>query len=335
MNPVYFPFQSVYDASLVSLLSEFLQVPAVNDAVKVPSQFGKGMIVRKELEDGLVIVCWDFSLNVPVTFAKKANAVLPGGRSFIVNYLIIAEGIEVESPLLPVKVILKGGRNVLLLPDDTELDFTVPPGSHAKVLSIALQPGWISTAYADPELGLTGYIQQLLSAPQSPVFMETAGPAEFLMTEELVNAMCSCARYTATVKPRVMTALADFFTRVSAKPITDVTESRILHFTKMQEVAEMLGQHLESALPDLDAIARLFMLSTSTLKRHFKIIFGKGIYEYYLEMKMEYARRLLMETDMPVGHLAYRLNYEKPGSFIDAFKKIYGYSPGTIRKLAS
>lgn len=335
MNPVYFPFQSVYDASLISLLSEFLQVPAVNDAVKVPSQFGKGMIIRKELEDGLVIVCWDFNLKVPVTFAKKANASPPDGRSFIINYLIRAEGIEVESQLLPVKVILKGGRNVLLLPDDADLDFTVPSGSHAKVLSIAVQPGWVRAAYADPELGLNGYIHQLLSSPQSPVFMETSAPAEFLMTKGLVNTMCGGAGYTAAVKPRVMTALADFFTRVSSKPITDVTESRILHFTRMQEVAQLLSDHLESALPDLDAIARRFMLSTSTLKRHFKIIFGKGIYEYYLELKMEYARRLLIETDIPVGQMAYRLNYEKPGSFIDAFKKIYGYSPGFIRKMAS
>jgi AraC-like DNA-binding protein len=100
----------------------------------------------------------------------------------------------------------------------------------------------------------------------------------------------------------------------------------------MLEVEAFLKQHLQTTLPDIATIARGMTLSVSTLKRHFKMMFGKSIYEYYLELKMERAKQLLTDRNLSVNDVANMLEYEKVSCFIDMFKKHYGHSPGAMRK---
>jgi AraC-like DNA-binding protein len=90
---------------------------------------------------------------------------------------------------------------------------------------------------------------------------------------------------------------------------------------------------MHTTLPCLGIVARQVALSESTLKRYFKLIFNKSIYEYYLYRKMEAARKLLLEKPVTVNEAAELMGYEKVSNFIDIFKKHHGYSPGTIRKL--
>ena len=97
-------------------------------------------------------------------------------------------------------------------------------------------------------------------------------------------------------------------------------ETHVLHQEKMLMVEKILEQHFEKDLPSIESIAKRAALSESTLKRHFKLMFGKSVYEYYLEKKMEYAKRLLLEKPLTVKEVAYRLGYEKTSNFIHMFK---------------
>ena len=134
------------------------------------------------------------------------------------------------------------------------------------------------------------------------------------------------------LKAKVFSLVADFFSMIFDHSAKEVLESRVIHHEKMMEVEYFLKQHLETTLPDISSIARTMALSVSTLKRHFKLMFGKSIYEYYLEMKMEHARQLLTDRNLSVNEVANMLEYEKVSCFIDIFKKHHGYSPGMIRK---
>ena len=98
------------------------------------------------------------------------------------------------------------------------------------------------------------------------------------------------------------------------------------------EAEEILMAHLQTNLPTLDKIAQKVALSESTLKRHFKAIFGRNIYEYYLEQKMNLAKNLLLEKPLSVNEAAEILGYEKVSNFIDIFKKHHGFSPGRMKK---
>lgn len=78
-------------------------------------------------------------------------------------------------------------------------------------------------------------------------------------------------------------------------------------------------------------IARKVHLNEFRLKYVFKYIFKKGIFEYLLQARMNEARNLLMHSDKPIKEIASLTGYRLT-SFITAFRKHFGYTPGSIRR---
>lgn len=97
------------------------------------------------------------------------------------------------------------------------------------------------------------------------------------------------------------------------------------------QVEQRLLQSLEDMLPSQKQLAKEFALSESTLKRHFKAVYGRTMYDYYLEKKMALAKWFLQERKISVSETAYRLGYEKVSAFISIFKKYQKVLPGSLK----
>ena len=57
-----------------------------------------------------------------------------------------------------------------------------------------------------------------------------------------------------------------------------------------------------------------------------------GYKEYLLKQKMDYAGKLLSETDMPVALIASKVGYENFTNFTQMFRKYTGTTPTEYRK---
>jgi AraC-like DNA-binding protein len=77
--------------------------------------------------------------------------------------------------------------------------------------------------------------------------------------------------------------------------------------------------------------ASAFLHCVSSLLRQFKIMYGKSIHDYYIEKKMELAKKLVLEENKTVKEIALMLGYNQASPFIEAFSKLYGYSPGSLK----
>jgi AraC-like DNA-binding protein len=335
MNAQNFEFSSVHDETLLESLSSLLGTEIIKGVVSVPPELGKGSVVRKEFDPGLVLVCWNFQLNADIVFVKKMTPSSEEGRSFFINYLISVDNILMKSPSLKQKFNLNGSLNVLFLPDDADLLFEIKAGTSVKVVTVSVRPGWLKREFDEMGDTFSDYLHQMIHAEKPSVFMESSTPEEFKRLGDMLNNSSAIPNGILNLKPRVMTLVADFFSRIYNTPILDVLESKVLHYQKMQEVEQILKNHIEKSLPDIETISRMVAISVSTLKRHFRAVYGMGVYEYYLTLKMEHAKRLLLEKDVTVNEIAALLHYEKVSSFIDMFKKHQGYSPGTLRRRAS
>jgi AraC-like DNA-binding protein len=100
----------------------------------------------------------------------------------------------------------------------------------------------------------------------------------------------------------------------------------------MMKVAMRITASLSKPMPSVEELASEFYLSPSTVKRQFKKAFGIGLYDYYLAKKMELAKTMLETGKEKVSTVAFYLGYENPSHFISSFKKIYGHSPGRLKK---
>jgi AraC family transcriptional regulator len=77
----------------------------------------------------------------------------------------------------------------------------------------------------------------------------------------------------------------------------------------------------------LDELASLVHLSSYHFGRLFKQTVGLSPYQYLLQLKIEFAKKLIVEKSGPLGDIAYQLNFSDQAHFSNAFRKATGVSP--------
>jgi len=79
--------------------------------------------------------------------------------------------------------------------------------------------------------------------------------------------------------------------------------------------------------PSLQEIADEITLSVPKLKEGFKHIYGDTVFNFLLDYKLEYARRLLVTKKHNISEISNKIGYSTASHFISAFKKKYGTTP--------
>ena len=78
-------------------------------------------------------------------------------------------------------------------------------------------------------------------------------------------------------------------------------------------------------------VARYIGVHRSYLTSIFKKKMGISPQEYLMQCKLNMARRLLTETELPIQDISYRVGYANPLTFSKVFKNEYGISPKHFR----
>lgn len=83
----------------------------------------------------------------------------------------------------------------------------------------------------------------------------------------------------------------------------------------------------------LESVARHFGYSPEHFSRKFHADSGISYKHYCEKIKMQQILRALEDDVIPLAEIAYRLEYSDTSSFVRAFKRIYGITPGAYRRL--
>lgn len=110
-------------------------------------------------------------------------------------------------------------------------------------------------------------------------------------------------------------------------------ELRVNSYTqhlKRKKLSGDIRAYLEDNLDKpvhLSELASRFSYSASTLKTVFKEETGYSIIAYYNKLRLDTAKRLLLEKNHSVSEIAYTLGFHTPSHFSSFFKKMSGLSP--------
>jgi len=82
----------------------------------------------------------------------------------------------------------------------------------------------------------------------------------------------------------------------------------------------------------LQQLAEITYLSISALERRFKKFLGKTPTQFINEVRLENARRLLIETNIPIAAIANNTGFADHSYFSRQFQKLFEQSPSTFRQ---
>ncbi|MBQ7380927.1 MAG: helix-turn-helix transcriptional regulator [Clostridia bacterium] len=92
------------------------------------------------------------------------------------------------------------------------------------------------------------------------------------------------------------------------------------------DIKAYLEENLDKPV-HLSELAARFSYSSSTLKTVFKEETGYSIIAYYNKLRLDTAKRLLLEKNHSISEIAYTLGFHTPSHFSSFFKKMSGLSP--------
>ncbi len=98
----------------------------------------------------------------------------------------------------------------------------------------------------------------------------------------------------------------------------------------MQRVCELMDTHLDQPL-DLEAMARAVHLSRFHLLRTFHKTFKETPHQYLTRKRIERAKELLANSEMPITEICLEVGFSSLGSFSTLFHQVVGWSPSMYR----
>lgn len=102
--------------------------------------------------------------------------------------------------------------------------------------------------------------------------------------------------------------------------------------TRVNTIHEFLMNNYRDEI-NLERIAELVHLAPASVCRFFKSATGQTIFSYLNNIKVDYACKLLMNTDLNIVDISYDCGFNNLSHFNKQFRQIIGKTPSQYRKL--
>jgi len=165
-------------------------------------------------------------------------------------------------------------------------------------------------------------------------------PSNFPVTMEMVQVIhqiircmrkdpCRCIYYQAKVLELLSLQLEQIESseRDLRESRPELKEEELKRVYKVRSILEANPEESFSLL----GLAHAVGTNDSTLKKHFKIVFGTTVFTYLNSFRMERAKEMLLKQDSKISSIANQVGYKHATHFSAAFKKYFGYPPTKIK----
>lgn len=98
----------------------------------------------------------------------------------------------------------------------------------------------------------------------------------------------------------------------------------------LQRIYEYVNSS-ENKCPNIDDIAKQCDISAAHLRRSFKKATGRTVHDYVEDARLDKTKCLLVETDLALKEVAYRVGFANLSTLSSGFKRLTGESPSGYR----
>jgi AraC-like DNA-binding protein len=106
------------------------------------------------------------------------------------------------------------------------------------------------------------------------------------------------------------------------------------YYQLAQKTAQYLDNHLASNI-QLNSLAAKMGTNRNKLSKAFNTYFGTSVIKWLRNQRMEKARELLRNTNLPIQEVAYQVSYDNAGNFSSVYRREFSLSPRQERQLVT
>jgi AraC-like DNA-binding protein len=309
-------------------LSADFNIPLHNDiTLKMPADKGSGFVKNIFFEDSFCIRYYHFSLKEDMPFHwfydSEADELL---------YKLMFTCTSLPSPYNHSQAFMELGKQhstVLYIGDDNE-EQVIPANTWITRIALIFTKEWLAENFPDASFKITEISESLNQKLLPSYITEAMGYTYYNIINEMAREMDKDIFPMIHIKTKSLVLLNEFLSRlVQSNPAQAVEQQSIYHDTILK-VEKRLQDYLLTSMPSIAALSAEFNMSPSTLQRHFKMVYGKNIYQYYLEQKLAIGKELIASKKKTISEVAYLLGYNKINSFSKVFKKYFGILPKDV-----
>ena len=100
----------------------------------------------------------------------------------------------------------------------------------------------------------------------------------------------------------------------------------------LQKTVKLIQAEIGNASFGTSELAKKLLISESQIYRKIKAITGKSTAIFIRSIRLQYAKKLLQNTDKTVSEVAYDVGFNDPSWFSRAFKDEFGFAPSSTSK---
>lgn len=281
-----------------------------NGRVEVPEKFGTGFIQGYSFGERLRMMILNYELHQDFAISRRNQPT---------NMLIFNFQHIINPPKSPTSA--KFQPSVQITTQGLNVELFVPKNTIQNAISLSID---------------ASYLRELIGArinhPLVNTILENKQP---LLFEEFVFVPLLKV-VDDIVKGNVPILFQDFYYKLKAQEL--ICQLLILLVSrdekKVQGLKERLLHHLGEA-PSIVELSSFSGMSETKLKRLFNQVFGKSIFQYFQNFRMQEAARLLKEERLSVSEVGYRLGFSNLGHFTKVFEDVIGIKPKRYSKLVN
>ena len=311
-------------------LSKRLGADYNENVITIPGHLGSGYIKNAILEENFCVRYFNFSFKQDIsfdTFTLYPEQEVMYKLLFNLDNKLDNKEVEEENS----GDFNSNKSNALLYSSNVVRKGTFRRNIYFRRILIIFTAQWLIDNYAEASVKMDKVIQDLASKNKSTIISENIDTQNRFVVTQLANEMDRTVFAQIHIKTAAFILLNDILNKVVQRNRLDILSDQTLHYYTMIKVEERIMQSINQKLPNIDQLASEFNLSLSTLKRHFRIVYGKNIYQYYQEKRMEWGKAQLEKGNNTIGEIATQLGFYKVNNFSIAFKKYFGVLPRELK----
>jgi AraC-like DNA-binding protein len=314
-------------------LSFDLKVPLINNKVDLPETIGSGTVKSIFLEEDCCLRFYHVFLYEDILYKWFADT--QSDQPMFKLVFSLASNRDCTPVPLPR---VKGNsaciseNSAMLYSTDFSRHAIVPHGRWINRLVMIFSKRWLETNFTEASELVSLLLDQLQSRYQPSVITQLINREQHELASRLSMEMSQDHFPLLHARTMSLQLINSFLDRIMSHR---VTPQQLPIDPQMAAVEKKISEYYDKQMPNIAELASLFNMSSATLKRHFKTVYQKSIYQYYLEKKMAVGKDLICVDHKSVSEVAYTLGYNKINCFSRVFKKYYGVLPSEMSLLRS